>query len=407
MKNTLVTALAAGALLLSLSSCSPLGGGPESSAAGASSGAGSGAPSAPASEAEIDDERVEALLGGMTLRQKICQMILVTPVTLETGIRQEAEDSTAFTAEQRATLERYPVGGVVFFSGNIGSGDQIRQYIADLQAHSTTGLLIAVDEEGGRISRLAGKPGTGVGASPPMAEIGEGGDPQVAYDHGDALGRALSALGFNLDFAPVADINTNPHNPVIGDRAFGSTAEAVSPMVAQVVRGLQAQGVSACLKHFPGHGDTSADTHTGMAAASADLGRLRAVEFLPFKAGIDAGADLVMVAHVELPNAAGDGLPASMSPFVVTGLLRGELGYRGVIVTDALDMGAISDYYGGGEAAVRCVEAGVDLLCMPGDLAEAYGALEGAVLRGDIPESRIDQSVRRILALKLRRGILS
>lgn len=352
------------------------------------------------------DEKVDELMQKMSLHDKIGQLFIVTPVMLETGIRQKPEAGTQLTVKQSDMLSNYPVGGICFFSQNITDGTQIKQLISDLQSNSKYGLFISVDEEGGVVSRLGGKPGTGVSVFDSMEEIGKANDSRKAFDVGDTLGKEISALGFNLNFAPIADINTNPQNPVIGNRAFGSNAELVSPMVVEEVLGLQGQNVSACLKHFPGHGDTNDDTHTGFVISEATKERLNTVELKPFQAGITAGVDFVMVAHIELPNVTGNNDPASMSKIIVTDILRNELGFDGIIITDALDMDAISKYYDSGEVAIKCLNAGIDVLLMPKNFPEAYEAIERAVADGTLSESRIDESVRRILTVKYNRGII-
>lgn len=278
--------------------------------------------------------------------------------------------------------------------------------------------FFAVDEEGGIVSRIGSNPEMGMKKQPPMGEIGASGDPAEAYRVGSELAEGLSGLGFNLDFAPVADVNTNPDNPVIGSRAFGSDPKLVADMVAQEVSGMQAGGVSACLKHFPGHGDTATDTHTGFASVSHDLERLRTVELLPFKAGIDAGADMVMVAHISLPEITGGDEPASISPEIVNGILRNEMGYSGVVITDSMIMQALYDKYTLAEASVLSLKAGVDILLFqtpeandrgtPSQQFEAaYQAVLTAVEQGEITEERLNESVLRILDLKFRRSIVT
>ena len=232
-----------------------------------------------------------------------------------------------------------------------------------------------------------------------MADIGASGDTQQAYEAGNTIGAYLAKLGLNLDFAPVADVLTNADNETIGSRSFGSDANVVASMVPSLVEGLEANQVSACLKHFPGLGDTAEDTHDGMAVTERTLEEFQSAEFPAFKAGIDAGADFVMVSHVSAPSLAGDNTPASLSKDVV-GMLRNELEFDGVIITDALNMKAITDYYTADEAAVKAIQAGVDMLLMPENFETAYNGVLQAVQDGTISEERINESLRRIYRIK-------
>lgn len=226
---------------------------------------------------------------------------------------------------------------------------------------------------------------------------------QGAYDNAKYLAENISWHGFNLDFAPVADTNSNPDNPIIGTRAYSTDFDKAAELVAAAVQGFHDGGAGCTLKHFPGHGDTSADTHAGSVVLKKTVDELRANELKPFKAGIDAGADAVMLAHIVVEEV---GEPTLFSKYLVTDVLRGELGFNGVIITDGLGMKAMTDNYSSGEIAVRAVKAGVDMFCCPANLKESVQALEEAVERGEISEERIDESVLRILQLKIDRGII-
>lgn len=341
----------------------------------------------------------EDLITSMSVEEKVAQMFFITPEAL-TGIEPVTE-AGELTKE---CFERYPVGGIIYFRENIKSRQQLMSMLDHMQeiSEKRTGLpaFLGVDEEGGRVTRVYGSMITDIPYIGDMRSIGDSLDPQLAYNAGNMIGCYLKDLGFNVDFAPVADIFTNSSNTVIGDRAFGSTAEIVSEMVSMCTRGLQDAGVRATLKHFPGHGDTAEDSHSGYASSYKNLDELRQCELLPFKAGISADVSLVMVGHISLPNISDNQLPASLSSSIVSDLLRKELGFDGVIITDALNMGAISTNYTSAEAAIRAVEAGVDMLLMPVDFAEAYEALVNAVYMGEISEQRIDESVRRIIQIK-------
>ncbi len=259
-------------------------------------------------------------------------------------------------------------------------------------------LFLAVDEEGGKVSRVADS-GIEVEKVGTMAEIGATGDPQNAYHAGTTIGAYLKRLGFNLDFAPVADVLTNGDNQTIGDRAFGTDGAVVAQMASSFVTGLEEGGVSSCLKHFPGLGDTTEDTHDGMVVTERTKEEFQAVEFPVFQAGIDAGADFVMVSHVSVPGLTGDNTPASLSPAVI-GILRNDLGFDGIIITDALNMTAITDYYTADEAAVKAIQSGADMLLMPESFETAYNGLLQAVENGTISEERINESLRRIYRVK-------
>ena len=208
-----------------------------------------------------------------------------------------------------------------------------------------------------------------------------------------------------MDFAPIADINTNPENTVIGSRAFSDDPAEAAECVAAFLRGLQAEGVSGCAKHFPGHGDTAMDSHNGETYVTHGLERLRGAEFVPFQAAADAGADFIMAGHIKTPNATADGLPASLSGDTI-GLLREEIAFDGIAITDAMNMGAIVDCYGCGESTVMAVQAGIDIVLMPASLQEAAETLTEAIETGEIPPERVEESLKRILSLKYDKGLL-
>jgi len=215
----------------------------------------------------------------------------------------------------------------------------------------------------------------------------------------------LYSLGFNQNYAPVADVWTNPDNQVIATRAYSNTPETAAELVASAVKGFQDNGIIATLKHFPGHGETAEDTHTQTAFSYKSLEELFSCEFLPFQAGISAGADFVMCAHITVPKV--DNVPATLSKIFITNILRGELGFQGVVITDAMEMGAISDQYSSDVAAVKAIQAGCDMILCPEDMQLAIQGILDAVSKGELSEERIDQSVRRILSVKEKYGLLS
>ena len=345
---------------------------------------------------------VEAKLASMTLREKVGQLFLVRPEALDF---EKTSDNKTLTDSMRENLKQYPVSGIALFRQNITDAEQMQTFIQDYQNASGTPLLIAVDEEGGTVARLANHKAFTLPKYENAAAIGATGDPEQAKAMGRTIGGYLKPYGFNLDFAPVADVNSNPKNPVIGKRAFSSDPNAAAAMVSAAVQGFHESGMLCTLKHFPGHGDTGEDSHYGTATTTKTWEEMKAVEMLPFEAGIAAGADVIMTAHITTPNATTDGLPASLSYTMLTERLRGELGFTGVICTDALEMKAITDHYSAGDAAVAALNAGADLLLMPSDLREAFDGVVHAVETGAVSEERLDESVRRILTLKEKAGL--
>lgn len=342
------------------------------------------------------NEMVEESVAGMTLEQKVAGLFFVTPEQL-TGVGQAVQ---AGEGTQEA-LAKWPVGGLVYFKQNIQSEEQLKEMLANTVSYSSFPIFLGVDEEGGSVARVADALGLeNVG---PMADIGSTGDVQAAYAANQTIGTYLSSYGFNVDFAPIADVLTNPDNTVIGDRAFSDDPQTAADMVAGAVEGLQSAGVSACLKHFPGHGDTAGDSHTGAAETDRTKEEMAAAEFLPFQSGIEAGADMVMVGHISAPNlTGGEKVPASLSEEIITGILRSELGYDGIIITDAMNMAAVTDYYEADVAAIMALKAGADMILMPEDFQQAYEGVLQAVQDGTVSQERVDDSLKRIYRVKLR-----
>ncbi len=342
---------------------------------------------------------VEEILEGMTLEDKVYQMMFVTPEDITgVGVAVQAGEGT------RTALEKYPVGGIIYFAQNFENREQTIEMIANTQEFSKIPLFISVDEEGGTVSRLGSNPLMGITKQPPMLEIGKTENPELAYETGATLGKELSKIGFNVDFAPVADV-LKEGNVETGSRSFGYDAENVSLMVENLVKGLDDNGVSATLKHFPGAGATTVDSHTGYSANLRTMEEIRNEEFLPFIAGINAGADFVMVSHMTLTNATKEKLPSSISKEVITEMLIEELGFKGIVITDSLRMGAITEHYSPSEIGVMAVKAGNDMILMPKDIQAAHQGIVEAVKKGEISEERIDESVRKILAMKIEKGL--
>lgn len=347
------------------------------------------------------DDAARAMIDDMTTSELIYQMMFVTPESI-TGVGKvlRAGDTT------KQALEKYPVGGIVYFAQNFESRAQTSEMISKTQEFSKIPLFISVDEEGGIVSRLGSNSNMGITKHPPMKTIGETGDPSKAYEVGKTLAKDLSALGFNVDFAPDADVLVNPNNKEIGNRSFGSEPHLVATMVESAVKGLEENGVSATVKHFPGHGSTYVDSHTGYSESTRTIDELRSSEFLPFKSAIGAHVDFVMVSHMTPINATGEKLPASISKEVITDMLIDELGFNGIVITDSFSMGAITENYTPGEAAVKALNAGVDMILMPSSVDETHSALMAAVEDGRISRERIEKSVKKILTLKIEKGMI-
>lgn len=337
-------------------------------------------------------------MASMSLREKVGQMVMTGIEGFEPGI------------DARTLIGEHKVGGVILFSRNIQSATQTAGLINRLQAMAVdqggVPLLVAVDQEGGTVMRVPDAT-----LVPGNMALGAARDAGLAYRVGLRIGEELRAMGFNVNFAPVLDVNNNPQNPVIGVRSFGEEPELVTELGLAMIRGLQDAGVLATAKHFPGHGDTAVDSHIDLPAVPHDRARLDQVELAPFRAAIENGVAGIMSAHVTFPAIdPTPGLPATLSKPVLTGLLREELGFEGLIFTDAMEMGAITSRYGIGRAAVMAVLAGADVVLVgwPSDwrmALEVVTALQEAAESGVIPEERIDASVARILAAKKRLGL--
>ncbi len=338
------------------------------------------------------DEIINQAISVMPIEDKVAGLFIVTPEAI-TGV------DTALKAGEstKNALTTNPVGGLIYFAKNIQSQEQLAEMIDNSVLYSRYPLFIAVDEEGGRVSRVAGA-GLATNVGTP-AEIGATGDADNAYAAGVSIANYLTPLGFNLDFAPVADIN-NVEGSIIGDRSFGSDADTVAEMVAAMVKGLEENGISSCLKHFPGIGSSTEDTHEGLASTGRTAEEFRNNEFKVYEAGIEAGVDFIMITHMSAPGLTGDQTSATFSKTIVTDILRNELGFEGVIITDALNMKAISDYNGADDAAILALKAGCDMLLMPEDYSVAYNAVLQAVKDGTISEERINDSLRRIYRIK-------
>jgi beta-N-acetylhexosaminidase len=370
-------------------------------------------------KAETD---VKTIVEGMSVEQKVGQMLMPDFRNWQKQGESKATGFTEMNDEVGTIIQKYHLGGVILFAENVVGTEQTVRLIDGLQnASPELPLFITIDQEGGIVTRLQ----TGTNLPGNMA-LGATGCEKYAYQTGKIIGEELSSLGVNVNFGPSLDVNNNPENPVIGVRSYSSNPELVSTLGIQTIKGLQRQNVAATAKHFPGHGDTATDSHYGLPLVTHDKDRLQAVELLPFQNAIDEGVDMIMTAHVQFPAfddttyiSKKDGqeilVPATLSKKVLTGLLREEMGFEGVIVTDALNMKAISDNFGQEEAVVLALKSGVDIALMPAqvnslemekNLASVYNAVLEAIESGELPMEQVNASVERILKLKEKRGIL-
>ncbi|MFD1336628.1 beta-N-acetylhexosaminidase [Oceanobacillus iheyensis] len=332
---------------------------------------------------------VSSLVDAMSLDEKIGQLIVG-------GI-----DGTEINTDTKDMIENYHVGGVILFADNIESKAQTVNLMNDIKQvneNNSHPLLLGVDEEGGSVTRMPDE----ITSLPPSGSIGKEQDEELAFEVGTLLGQQMRGLGFNLDFAPVLDVNSNPDNPVIGDRSFGDSPDIVTDMGIQSMKGIQSEGIISVVKHFPGHGDTSEDSHLKLPKVDKSIEELSEVELVPFEKAISKGADVVMTAHILLPQIDTE-YPASMSEKIITGLLREDMGFAGVVISDDLTMGAITENIRIEEAAIQSVKAGSDMVLIahhPDVVVSVHKKLKAAVQNGVISEARIDESVERIIQLK-------
>ncbi|QEN03484.1 glycoside hydrolase [Thiospirochaeta perfilievii] len=345
---------------------------------------------------ELDRIKREEILEQMSLEERVGQLFII-----------QIRGYTRVDSQLKAFIQKYKPGGIILFSNNIENNEQVSTLIKDLQSINSLPMFIAVDEEGGIVSRLGKEKNVDVTHLPPALTIGNKNNPRLAYVEGKILGRELTALGFNMDMAPVADVNTNPQNPVIGNRTYSANQHIAGEMVVNVIKGMREEGLISVIKHFPGHGDTKTDSHLGAVVSPHNIDRLNQIEFVPFKRGIDSGVDVIMTAHIIMPGISNLPLPSTLNPEILTGILRNELGFNGLIMTDALDMGAITDNFSTKEAVTLGIEAGVDLLLIPANQKIGIESLIESVKNGEISEDRVNESALRILRLKQKSNLLT
>ena len=348
------------------------------------------------------DEKVEKIVNNMTLEEKVGQIFMVAPEAVD----KDGGSTTVFTENIEKEIEKYNLGGYILFASNIENPTQTPELINGLKKSSKIQPFVGVDEEGGRVARIGKNSAMGVEKIEPMAQVGKSQNYERANEIGTTIGKYIKNLGFNLDFAPDTDVLTDSNNTEIGDRSLGNDPEVVGKMATEVVKGLQSENISTVLKHFPGHGGSIGNSHQGFSLSNRTEEELKKCEIVPFKTAIENGADCVMVAHMSLPNVTGDNIPATLSKKVVTDMLKTELNFKGVVFSDSMSMGAITENYGTGDACVKAVEAGIDMVLMPENLDEAYNAVLEAVKNGKISQERLDDAVSRIIKAKIQRGII-
>ena len=378
-------------------------------------------------EESIDiDKQVNGIIANMTIEQKLAQMMII-------AIRYEPDTSkgiTKLTKAYKKLLKKYDFGGLIMYANNMTDINQTVTMIREAQSASMKSangipMFICVDQEGGLVNRVS----FGTTGSGNMA-LAATGDTSNTEEIAGILGEEISALGFNMDFAPVSDVNNNPDNPVIGTRSFSDDPNTVAENVVAFIDGLNKYNISTSVKHFPGHGNVGEDSHTKLPLSELTLDELKECELIPFEAGIEDGADMIMTAHIQYPNiddttyiSKDDGkevyLPATLSKKIMTGLLRDEMGFDGIIISDSMQMDAIATHFDETDAAVLAINAGVDLLIRPSDVYQDdeintfpdvnkyMKKLAARVKAGDITEERLDESVGRILRLKFKKGIMT
>lgn len=370
----------------------------------------------------------EKIVREMTLDEKIGQMLMPDFRQWKQQGQSTAQDFTEMNDEVAEIIDEFDLGGVILFAPNVITTEQTAKLTHDIQQVAINDkdgnlpLLITIDQEGGIVTRL----GTGTNFPGNMA-IGATKSEQSSYDTGLVIGRELNSLGINVNFAPSVDVNNNPLNPVIGLRSFSSNPDLVAKLGVKMIEGVQANGVSVAAKHFPGHGDTATDSHYGLPMVNKSLEELRNVELKPFQAAIDNGVDMIMTAHIQFPQIEKDTftsikdgqeiqIPATLSDDILTGLLREDMKFNGVIITDALNMAAISENFGEVETVKMAFEAGVDIALMPtilrskADVPKLRAIVDGvkeAVANGEITEESITESATRVVKLKIDRGVIN
>ena len=347
-------------------------------------------------------QRIIDLIHSMSIREKIGQLFFLAYRKTRDGAPLISLSNTL-----KAYLNTYNPGGMILFSVNFKTPEQTRKLINDIQSISTIPLFIATDEEGGKVSRLSSNPEMNVAHLPSAAILRKRENPASVQQKFSKLADQMKDLGINVDMAPVADVSRHTSPDIIGNRSFSKDPAVAGEYVTAVVQGLHEHNVASVLKHFPGHGNVTGDTHSGWAAARGSKKEFEQIDFIPFIKGISAHADFIMTAHIAAPSLTGNNNPSSLSRVIQTRILRNTLHFKGIIITDSLEMGAIKSIFDPGEAALRAFTAGADMLLIPANTAAAQEALETALQNGTISEKRLTESLIRILSLKMEMGMFA
>lgn len=329
------------------------------------------------------EEKVEYTMSNMTLEEKIGQMLVVyyTNDTVDENLQN--------------IIKTNNIGGFILTSDNITTYEKTKQFVEDLQKISTIPMIISIDQEGGNVQRLKNLQDVSVSDFPYMYDLGKTKNENLSYEIAKTMAEELKTIGVNVDYAPVLDIYSNPNNTVIGKRSFGEDANLVSKMALSFANGLKDNNIIPVYKHFPGHGDTDVDSHIDLPIINKTYEELKQNELIPFQNAIDNGAQIIMIGHIALPNITNDNTPASLSKKIITDILKNDMNYNGLVITDALNMGALKNTYSDEEIYTMAINAGVDLLLMPNGSKKAI-----EYIKNNIDENRIDESVKKILTFK-------
>lgn len=340
----------------------------------------------------MKEEFLLYLLNKMSVEDKIGQMIMI-----------DYRETSEMTVEFEKLLSKYNPGGFILFRSNVSDFKGTSNFLKEIKQVGDIPAMISTDQEGGRVQRLNSN-NVGFNDYPEMYEIGKTLDTDTAFRIGKAMGEELKSIGVDMDMAPVLDIFSNPENEVIAHRAFGSDSETVKKMSLAVADGLTDAGIIPVGKHFPGHGDTSKDSHIELPVIEKDLDELKRLELIPFIEAVKKKLPGLMIAHIAVPKVTKDTLPATLSPIMINDLLRKDLGYEGLIIPDSLKMKALTNYFDSDQIYLRCIEAGNDMLLMPQDITRAHEVINRGIDSGVISMDRVDSSVYRILSTKFDYG---
>jgi beta-N-acetylhexosaminidase len=338
-----------------------------------------------------EEQKINKMIKNMTLEQKIGQMLIIY------------YNSNTYDSNLKSVIENINPSGFILFSDNITSDSQLHNFINEMQKDSSIPMFITIDQEGGFVQRL--KPIEDIKAQtiPAMATIV---DEISAFETGKTIGKDLSTYGINMNYAPVLDINMNDENTVISSRSFGNNPQTVSDLGLALARGLKEYNIMPVFKHFPGHGSTVADSHYDLPVLNKTKEELYQHELIPFIDAINNNAEVIMIGHIAVPKLTGDDTPASLSKEVITDLLKEEMGFKGLVITDALNMGALINNYSNDEIIIKTINAGTDLLLMPGSTKKTIEIIKTGLAKKEIKEERLDESIRKILKLKFKTGII-